>query len=91
MLNTYRDVKAFLEYHEYGDQAQLKIFNASEAQGVTRKDVGEIIIFKNYTEIGRFKAKHEALTLLRSLIAAAPTGARKDFSEYFDMIFKSLL
>lgn len=91
MVNTYRDVKAFLEYHEYGDKAQLKIWNMSESGGVGRRDVGEIVIFLNYNEVGRFRAKHEALTLLRSLSAEAPQGARKEFAEYFDMIFKSLL
>jgi len=91
MVNTYRDTRAFLEYHEYGDKAQMKIFNASESSGVNKNDAGEIVIFFNYKEVGRFKAKRDAVTLLLSLINDAPRGAIKDFNEYKDMIFRSVL
>lgn len=91
MVNTYKDTKAFLEYHEYGDKAQLKIWNMSESSGVTRKDVGEIIVFLNYREVGRYQAKREGLAKVQELIDNAPSGALRDFNEYRDMIFKSLL
>lgn len=91
MLNTFRDVLAFVEFHEYGDKGQLKIFNASETMGEDGNDGGEVIIFLNYEEVGRFKAKRDALAKIQSLIESAPKAAIKDFNEYRDSTFKSLL
>ena len=68
----------------------MKILNASEAGGIERTDVGEIIVFLNYEEVGRFQAKRDGLAKIQQLIDSAPKGAVRDFNEYRDTIFRSL-
>ena len=87
MLDDFHDAYAFMEYREYGDEAQVKIFSAFATNGQEPNHGGDIGIFLNFKLVGRFKKKSEALAVVRKLIEEAPT---RDFKE-FDTITKFLI
>ncbi len=79
MLDDFHDAYAFMEYREYGEDAQMKLFGAFSTNGDNPNHGGEICVFLNFKLLGRFKKKSEALAMVKRLIAEAPS---RDFEKY---------
>lgn len=89
MLNDFQAVKAFIDYKEFGG-GQARYFEACLVTTVDRDDNGDIAVFLNFKQLGRFKKKSEALALVKKLLAGAPRLALSDFEEHKGVLLDSL-
>ncbi len=85
ITNDFRDSFAFIDYKVYGE---LKIFDACYTAGVDRKEDGSISVFLNFKKVGEYKAKSEAVSMVRKLLSEAPCGF---FDENKDILLDDLL
>lgn len=84
MINEFRDSFAFVDYQTFG---KLEVFDACWVGGVNKIQDGNIHVFLNFKKVGEFKAKLEAVSMLRNLISEAPD---RFFEENKDVLLKDL-
>jgi hypothetical protein len=59
-----------VDYKVYGT---LKIFDACKISSTERDDAGAIHVFLNFKKVAECKAKSEAVSVIKRLIAEAPS------------------
>lgn len=82
---------AFVDFQKYGITTILGAGECkSPHKGYQSKDDG-IAIFVNYNQVAVVKSRSEATTLFRKLISSCPPEAVKDFTEFGEYLFRSLI
>lgn len=85
VINDFRDSFSFIDYKEYGT---LKVYDACRTSGFKKQGDGNIHVFLNFKKVGMYKAKSEAVSAIRKLLAGAPCSF---FEENKDVLLKDLL
>lgn len=85
--NDFRNVYAYLDYKSMG---QMTLFEACEISSTPEGNAG-IEVFLSYKRTVFVQSKKEARLELKRLISDCPIDAKKDYEQYKELLFRSLL
>lgn len=91
-MNDFKEKHAYIEYHSYG-QGHLQIFNFSTSGGIHRGfnlSDDHIFVFLNYNQLGKFKDKEQAVSLINKLFNDCPKECKQDFDNHKEKLLETL-
>jgi hypothetical protein len=84
-------VFAFVDFQKYGITEILGAGETKSPHKGYQESSDGIYIFQNFQQVAVVKSRSEAATLLRKLITACPPEARKDFEQFGEYLFRSII
>lgn len=87
VLNDFQNKTTFIEYKQFGPNAEVKTWDISQSKGPKPEDQSSdscIVVFVNFKEIGRFKDYSSAQTALEQIKERAPKEAQQEWEFILD-------